>query len=417
MNGSKIPAAEWQWQDTGLSPLVESQQSTQRAFDEWGYTPTESGVSYGTEVDMRTSQREHVAHWPPATPCRWEDGISAFPSYIYQSQPSVSSREDSWNGYAMSYNGTNIIGPLLSFESSSQLKKRDWSKVDDSIRGFQDQSNDYLYTKDPQQKRSRVLTTTYQPARHLLGDDNQHPNQQNNIQEMDCTMHGPMEILEDWQDYMSAAPLCSTALAPSLLSETWVLAPQETLPGQATNQQTYQNGNGDASRPKGLDYKSILEGGDLFAYSHDVEPMAYHTTSFLGAAESCQTYSPLENPHCHGIADTAAIQNSAGPSQRDIIESEGESAEECRYSDAEERTHGECDTCFGMVRSFPLFRMRLACNKRMRGESHIYHLQTTYSWVGRTSVRHVVNSMFPFSTCAHFVMPLATVLIFDKATG
>jgi hypothetical protein len=362
MNGSKVPAAEWELQDTSLSSLVQSQESAQRAFEQWRLAPTDSGAGYGNEVDMRVSQLEYMARWPPATPCRWEDGAAAFPSYIYPSQPLVSSREDLWNGYAMSYHGTehvgdqqtNVTGPLLSFGSHSQLNKRDWSKVDGLNTGFEDQSTDYLSPEGLRQKRPRVIATTYQPTWYPLGDDDQHEKNPKNNTQMDSTIHGPMEISEGWQDYSST--LCSAAPVPSLPTETWALTP---LPGQALNQQTYHNRKIDASSPIDLDNRSILEGGEPFAYSHDVEPTGYHTTSFLGAADSCQTYPPLEYPHCHEIPGTAATRNSASPSQCDITESE-EAAEECRCSDGEELPNRECDTCFGMVSSLPLFHMRLA---------------------------------------------------------
>ena len=417
MNCSKVPAAEWELQDTGLSSLVQSQESAQRALEQWRHAPTDSGVGYGHEVDMRISQLEYMAQWPPATPCRWEDGTAVFPSYIYPSQPLVSSREDSWNGYAMSYHGTehvgdqqtNIAGPLLSFGSHSQLNKRDWSKVDGLNTGFEDQSTDYLSPEGPQQKRPRVIATTYQPARYPLSDDDQHENNPQNNTQMDNTIHGPMEILEDWQDNMGIATLCSATPVPSLATETWALTP---FPRQALNQQTDHNRKVDASSPIDLDNRSILEGGDPFAYSHDVEPTAYHTTSFLGAADSCQTYPPLKYPHCHGIPDTAATHNSAGPSQCDIIESKEEAAEECRCSDGEELPNRECDTCFGMVSSLPLFHMRLAYIERMRGQPHIHHLRLCIASVG-----NVVNNLFPLSTCVHFIMPSTTVLIFDKATS
>ena len=414
MNGSKVPAAEWELRDTGLPSLVQSQESAQRALEEWRHAPTDSGVGYGNEVDMRISQLEYMAQWPPATPCRWEDGTAAFPSHIYPSQPLVSSREDLWNGYATSYHGTehvgdqqtNVAGPLLSFGSHSQLSKRDWSKVDGLNTGFEDQSTNYLSPEGPQQKRPRVIATTYQPAWCPLGDDDQHKkNPQNNTQ-MDSTIHSPMEILED---YMGIATLYSAPPVPSLPTETRALTP---LPRQALNQQTSHNRKVDASSPIDLDNRSIPEDGDPFAYNHDVEPTAYHTTSFPGTADSCQMYPPLEYPHCRGIPDTAATHNSAGPSQCDITEAKEEAAEECRCSDGEELLNRECDTCFGMVSSLPLFHMRLAYIERMRGEPHIYHLRLCIASVG-----NVVNNLFPLSTWVHFIMPLTTVLTFDKATS
>jgi hypothetical protein len=291
------------------------------------------------------------------------------------------------NRYVTSYHGTehvgdqqrNVAGPLLSFGSSSQLNKRDWSKVDFLNTGLEDQGNGYLSPEGPQQKKPRVITTTYQPARYSLDDDDQHEeNPQKSTQKMDGTMHGPIEILEGRQDCMSIASLCSTAPLPSLKTENQAPTSKETLPWQVPSHQMYHNEIGDASSLMDLDYKSTLEGGDLFACSHDVEPMTYHTTSFLGAADSCQTYSLPKYPHCHGIPDTAATQSSSGPSQCDITESEGEAAEESRCSDAEEVIKRECNTCFGMVSSL-LFCMRLAYLELMRGAPHIYHLRTMYS--------------------------------------
>lgn len=369
MTGSEIPATEWDSQDTPLSSLVESQKSPQRALEERQHAPINSGVSYGDEVDMRISQWEYMAHWPPATPSQLDDATAAFPSYIPPSQPLVSSQENLRNGYVTSYHGTehvgdqqrNVAGPLLSFGGSPQLNKRDWSEVDFLNTGFEDQGNGYMSPEGPQQKRPRVITTTYQAARYPLDDDDQH---EENLQKSTQKMDG-MEIL-GWQDHMGIAPLCSTGPMPPLQTETWAPTPQETLPGQIPNQQMYHNGNGDASSPMDLDYKSILEGGDLFAYSRDVEPVVYHTTSFLGAADSCQTYSALEYQRCYGIPDTAATQSSAAPSQCDITECEGEAAEESPCSDAEEVIKRECDTCFGVVSSL-LFRMRLAYLELMRG--------------------------------------------------
>jgi hypothetical protein len=206
MHSSKIPAAEWELQDTGLLSIVESQESAQRAFEEWRHTPTNSGVGYGNEVDMGILHLEYMTQWPPATPCRWEDGTAALPSCVYPSQPLVSSREDLWNGYAMSYHDTehagdqqmNVASPLLSFGSHSQLNKRDWSKVDGLNTGFEDQSTDNLSPEGPQQKRPRVIATTFQPAWYALGDDDQHEKKPENNTKMDSTIHGPMEISEGW---------------------------------------------------------------------------------------------------------------------------------------------------------------------------------------------------------------------------
>ena len=405
MNGSKVPTAEWELQETGLSTLVQSQESAQGALEEWQHAPTDSGVGYGNEVDMRISQLDYVAQWPPATPCRWEDSTAASPSYIYPSQPLVSSQEDLWNGYAMSYHGTehvgdqqtNVASSLQSFGSHSQLNKRDWSKVDSLSTGLEDQSTDYLSSEGPQQKRPRVIATTYQPAWYPLGEGDQHEKPSENNTQVDSTMHGPMKILED---YMGIATLYSAAPVPSQATETRALTP---LPRQTLNQQTYHNGKVDASSPIDLDNRSIPEGGDPFAY--DVEPTAYHATSFLGAADSCQTYPPLDYPHCNGISDTATTRNSAGPSQCDITESEEEAAEECRCSDGEELPNRECDTCFGMVSSLPPFHIRLVYIERMRWEPHIHHLRlcTSFCWQCReqlVSTLYLCALYYAFNYCA-----------------